>query len=464
MGRPWCGVVHAEDAHSAPDPELEDGAELVPEAAPVGRLEVERVDVLVLLGRVLRVLDGAVGTVQEPVGVFLYPRVVGRALEGDIEGNLHAVGVGGGDEMIEVGEGAELGMDGFVAAFRGPDGPGTAWVFGTGGYGVVGAFAVGEADRVYGRQVQDVEAHGGDVGQERFDIGEGAVARGIGGCRAGEELVPTGEAGALAVDPEAQLLGFGGKAEVGIAVDEGFDLGRERVLVEGELFRRQRAQGGSNGFDAFGVGGLRFFSTGGSPGGGLVEELRADLKGQGNVLRREVAPGGVGGIGLGGEALLEVVAPGVEVVHPGLDGVCPGTELVDGEAGGPHVVDQRGHGRGAPGRLALVLVEQARGDVVVAVREDGGGDRYLVAYEPACGVTAAIDLRLDGFDEDSLTAFFGFHFVSFTRLCCISFICIGTRRRLFPRSMHLTEELFLLNIGIDDHAKNSNCDVQAATA
>ena len=45
------------------------------------------------------------------------------------------------------------------------------------------------------------------------------VGSGRGG--AWEELVPTGEAGALAIDPEAQLLfGGGGKAEVGIAGGE----------------------------------------------------------------------------------------------------------------------------------------------------------------------------------------------------------------------------------------------------
>ncbi len=60
-------VVDAEDLDAVVDPELEDGEELFPEAAPVGGLEVERVDVLVLLGRVFGVLDGAVGTMEEPV-------------------------------------------------------------------------------------------------------------------------------------------------------------------------------------------------------------------------------------------------------------------------------------------------------------------------------------------------------------------------------------------------------------
>ena len=161
------------------------------------------------------------------------------------------------------------------------------------------------------------------------------------------------------------------------------------------------------------------------------------LEGDGNVLRRQVALGriGAGWIGLGGEALLEVVAPGVEVVDPGLDGVDPGAELVDGEAGRPQVVDQRRHGRGTPGAFALVLVEQARGDVVMAIGEDGGGYADVVAEETARGIAAAIDLRLDGFDDDSLTAFFWFHLIRFTGMCriCIlpksCFLWFSTTRR-----------------------------------
>ena len=55
------GVVDAEDVDAALDPELEDAVELVPEGAPVGGFEVERVDVLVFFWRVFGVLDGAVG-------------------------------------------------------------------------------------------------------------------------------------------------------------------------------------------------------------------------------------------------------------------------------------------------------------------------------------------------------------------------------------------------------------------
>ena len=87
----------------------------------------------------------------------------------------------GGDEVIEVGEGAELRVDGFVAAFGRADGPGTAIVVGIGGGGVIGALAKGAAYGVDGRHVEDVEAHGGDFGEKKFDVGEGAVTRGVWG-------------------------------------------------------------------------------------------------------------------------------------------------------------------------------------------------------------------------------------------------------------------------------------------
>ena len=201
----------------------------------------------------------------------------GETLEGDVEGEFHAVVVGGGDEVVEVGEGAELGMDGLVAAFGRADCPGAADVVRVGGGGVVGAFAEGAADGVDGRHVEDVEAHGGDVGQQCFDVGEGAVAGWVGRSGAGKELVPTGEAGALAIDPEMELFGVSGEGEVGIAGGKLLDLRRERVFVEGELLVGERAQRRGDGFEAFGVGGLRFLAQrrrGRRPGRGAGRRSR----------------------------------------------------------------------------------------------------------------------------------------------------------------------------------------------
>src|SRR5207244_7949767 len=87
-------IVHAEDTDALLRPEQHDGQELLPQLPPVLVLEVERVDVFVLLRRVLRVLDRAVGPVLEPFGVLARVRMVRRALECGVERDVQAV-VGG---------------------------------------------------------------------------------------------------------------------------------------------------------------------------------------------------------------------------------------------------------------------------------------------------------------------------------------------------------------------------------
>lgn len=56
--------------------------------------------------------------------------VVGRALEGDVEGDLQAVALCLGPQVLEVLAGAQLGQDGLVAAFLCADGPGAAHIAG----------------------------------------------------------------------------------------------------------------------------------------------------------------------------------------------------------------------------------------------------------------------------------------------------------------------------------------------
>ncbi|BDZ51147.1 hypothetical protein GCM10025867_33880 [Frondihabitans sucicola] len=48
--------------------------------------------------------------------MLLHPGVVGGALEGEVESELEADALGGTDEPLEIGDRAELGMDGVVAA------------------------------------------------------------------------------------------------------------------------------------------------------------------------------------------------------------------------------------------------------------------------------------------------------------------------------------------------------------
>ena len=200
-------VVDAEDPHPVPDPELHDRRQLLPQLLPGLRLEIDRVDVLVLLRWVLRVLDGAVGPVLEPLGVRLHPRVVGRALEGDVEGHLDPVLRSGRlDEVIEVLDCPQVGVHRRVAALAGADRPRAPGVVLSCGRGVVLSLAVGVPDRMDRRQVQHVEAELRYVGKPRgLDVLERPVtARPVGG-RPREELVPAAEPGPLRIDEDLEL-------------------------------------------------------------------------------------------------------------------------------------------------------------------------------------------------------------------------------------------------------------------
>src|SRR3546814_4284836 len=77
---------------------------------------------LVLLRRILGELDGAVGAPVEPLRVLLDPGMVGRALDGEVEGDLQPVLGGRVRQAGEVVEVAELRMDRVVAAFLRADG------------------------------------------------------------------------------------------------------------------------------------------------------------------------------------------------------------------------------------------------------------------------------------------------------------------------------------------------------
>src|SRR6202043_3386709 len=72
------------------------------------------VDVLVLLGRILRIPDRPVRAVPEPLRVLRDPGMVWAALQRVVERDLEPGGLGGGDELVEVVDGAEARVDGGV--------------------------------------------------------------------------------------------------------------------------------------------------------------------------------------------------------------------------------------------------------------------------------------------------------------------------------------------------------------
>ena len=102
-------IVDAKDADALRDPEFEHALQLGPERLPVRRLEPERIDVLVFLGRILGVLNRAVGSLQEPLGVLAHVGVIGCALERDVERQLDAPLARLREQSPEVLESPELG-------------------------------------------------------------------------------------------------------------------------------------------------------------------------------------------------------------------------------------------------------------------------------------------------------------------------------------------------------------------
>ena len=115
-------IVDSEDSYSPLNPEAHHSFDLGIQTLGVV-VEVQRVDVLVLLWRILGVGDRAVGASGEPFGMRGDPRVIGRCLECEVEGDLHSEIVHGLHERIEVGECSKIRMNGIVTAVDRADGP-----------------------------------------------------------------------------------------------------------------------------------------------------------------------------------------------------------------------------------------------------------------------------------------------------------------------------------------------------
>jgi hypothetical protein len=193
-----------------------------------------------------------------------------------------------------------------------------------------------------GRQVDDVEAELGELGQHPLDAREPAP-------RARKQLVPGAEAGALAIDVhlerpcERRRLGA-----VGVLPGE--------ALLDGE--RRDAVQ----------------------------ERPLRELAGQ-VLLPRVDLP-------------RDLVPPGREPVDPGLDGELPPTALVHLEGTRPAVVPQRLERRLAPPPRARTAVADRRAEQLVAVAEDRRRHVDAVADGRLDRVAPAVDLRRHVLDQD----------------------------------------------------------------
>ena len=374
-------VVDPEHLDAGVDPLDDHCEERVPQALPVRGVPVDVVDVLVALGRVLGVLQRAVRAAVEPLGMLVQPRVVGRALDREVERDVNLVLLGGLREVFEVLDGSEVAVDGIVTAGLVADRPRGARVVWSGDERVVPALAVGQADRVDRRQVQDVEAELGEPRELGLDPDQPAPGP-------GEQLVPAAEPRSHAVDLDRYGFREGDAAVARLnPLDGGEQFGAEGDVVLGRL------------------GNLVVGERGGRvPDQGLVGVVLGRLL---RHLEEQDALGDLAGelVVLRGDLALELVAPGPEHIGPGLHRVLPAALSVDVEAARPADAAEVGvdplHLRFAVVGIAGALVADDRAEEVVAVAEDVGLDPDGVADAALGGVQAAVDGRGRVLDDNA---------------------------------------------------------------
>ncbi len=312
--------------------------------------------------------------------MLLDPRMIGRAVDREVERELEAVGVRRLDQAVEVIERAELGMERVVAAVRAADRVRAAGIVGGRRQRVVAALAVLPADRVDRGEVEHVEPHALDVGQAADHVVEGAVAGGIAARRAREHLVPGGELGGRPVDRDLELVavarGVGAHAR---APHQRAHVLAEHDLEQAALVLLERRKLAEQRLQRLLVRALGLLMR-------LLDQLAAL-----DQLERDVEAGVV--------LLLHLVAPAREQVAPSLDRVEVAGVAGDRKLAGPAVVVDQRHGRLAPALLVLRAVLDRRGDLVVAVAEDVGLDRDDVAHHALDRMAAAVELGRHALDH-----------------------------------------------------------------
>ena len=376
-------IVDAEDGDTLLHPELENALQLFPESHPVFGLEVEWIDVLVLLRRILGVLHGSVGAPGEPLGMRFHVRVVGRALERDVERDVDADLPRLRYETPKIVQRPELRMNGFVAALFRTDRPRAAHVVGGGRERVVPAFALVPSDGMDRRQVEYIESELAHVVEPRLDIAERAVASRLGARRAGKELVPAREARAHRLDDDRELLFISrGKATIRIALGE-----RRELFVERDALDLERVFGVDQllapGAQTLGVAPRRAIRC-------LGDQLGSDERRRCDIRRIDPA--------------LEIVAPRKEVIDPRGDGVTIAPKALEREFAAPAVVHRERHRHFMPVRFVLLAVTQHARERVVTVAENVRFHDHGIADDALRRETPAVDFGHHAVDDGAQSA------------------------------------------------------------
>src|SRR5271163_1872038 len=151
------GIVNAKNPHSLIDPVIENALQFLPQGAPLCALKIQRINILILLRWVLRILYGAVRTLAEPFRMLAHVGMIRRTLERNIDRDLKSLFFGRGDEVLEICERAEIRMNRLMAALGGSNGPRTARIRRLRVWRIVLPFAKFTPDRVNWRKVNYIE-------------------------------------------------------------------------------------------------------------------------------------------------------------------------------------------------------------------------------------------------------------------------------------------------------------------
>ncbi len=307
--------------------------------------------------------------------------VIGRALKREVERDLDTQLAGRRQQVTKLFQGAELGVDCLVATFAAADGPGTARVPLLRLLAIVRAFALGRPDRMDGREVQHVESHRCDVGEEFLDVSERAVPLGIVGRRAREHLVPGRVSRALTIDVDRERLAFEHRVRIGIASRQ---LLQPLTLCQCDPFFPVACAVRNRMRPLLQATCVPLRSAAGDGAGKRAALLQIQL-----------------GLLLNCRFFEQPAAPAVHVIDPGADGVQVAPEQLDAEARAPAVVAQEHHGQDVPLGRAFMPIQEVGGDRVMAVREHIRLDVYGFAKHPLGREAAAVDLRSHIFDDDA---------------------------------------------------------------
>ena len=103
------------------------------------------------------------------------------------------------------------------------------------------------------------------------------------------------------------------------------------------------------------------------------------------------------------------------MVYPCLDGVEPVAEFIYSEAGGPKIVGESFEGCRVPFGFTAMPIQYSPRDMVMTVAEDRCGYMDYISEDSLCRIAAAVDLRLNLFDNDTPPAFNRFHITQIFR-------------------------------------------------